>query len=91
MSDTHSVFKSNACSDPGRRALWRIINHLECQGNIVLLLINFYVIFYTYALLTTVMHSRPSLYDWALEHFAIIIIITSNYMKLVHWPLMGGL
>ena len=35
---------------------------------IVLLLINFYFIFYTYAhsLLTIVIHSRPCLYDWAL-------------------------
>jgi len=43
---------------------------------IVLLLINFYFIFYTYIhyLLTIVMHSRPCLYDWALEHFFIIII-----------------
>ena len=42
---------------------------------IVLLLINFYFIFYTYIhyLLTIVMHSRPSLYNWALEHFFIII------------------
>jgi len=43
---------------------------------IVLLLINFYFIFYTYVhyLLTIVMHSRPSLYDWALEHFLSYII-----------------
>ena len=39
-------------------------------------------IFYTFVhyLLTIVMHSRPSLYDWALEHLFIIIIIIIETM-----------
>ena len=47
---------------------------------IVLLLINFYFIFYTYVhyLLTIVVHSRLSLYDWAVGTRTLFIIYHSS-------------